>query len=127
MKHAQVFKMLLQEESISQKWLSDKSGMHPSKINRFLNQVQDINANELFKLLNLMSNDFQSRYWQIMIHKTLHSKASEEVDAIELVKTLSPTKQIAIMQAIVDEENIFVSENKKSNRKIKQKLVSSQT
>ena len=127
MKHARVFKKLLQEKSISQKWLSEKSGMHPSKINRFLNEVQDINANELFKLLNLMSNDFQSRYWQIMIHKTLHSKASEEVDAIELVKNLSPTKQIAIMQAIIDEENIFVSENKKSDRKTKQKLVSSQT
>lgn len=108
MKHAKIFKNLLTEESISQKWLSERSGMHPSKINRFLNGVQDINASELFELLNLMPNDFQSRYWQLVIHNVLHKKASEEVDAVELVKSLSPAKRISVMKAIVNSDNIFV-------------------
>lgn len=120
MKHITIFKMLLEQESISQRSLCKKSGMHPSKINRFLNGVADINSSEFFQLLELMPEDFQSRYWQLVIGKDLYNK-NQKWDVAELVKSLSPREQISLMRAIVEEEDIFADNSNRNDTE--QKLI----
>jgi len=114
--------MLLEKESISQRSLCRKSGMHPSKINRFLNEVGDINSSEFFQLLDLMSNDFQKRYWQLVIDREFsdNNRKLDAVELTELVKNLSPAEQISIMKAIIEEEEIFDCDQDKND--INQKL-----
>lgn len=115
MKHAKIFKRLLKQASISQAWLCKKSGMHPSKINRFLNGVADINSAELFQLLDLMPKEFQKRYWQLVIDREFcgNDQKMDAIQLVEMVRNLSPADQITVMQAIVEEEEIFKrNENK---------------
>lgn len=94
--------------------------MHPSKINRFLNGVADINSSEFFQLLELMPEDFQSRYWQLVIGKDLYNK-NQKWDVAELVKSLSPREQISLMRAIVEEEDIFADNSNRNDTE--QKLI----
>ncbi|MDJ0718198.1 MAG: helix-turn-helix transcriptional regulator [Prochloraceae cyanobacterium] len=111
MQHAQIFKNLLEKEPINQRMLAKRAGMHYSKINRFLNSAQDLNAGELFTLLDLMNVDFQIRYWKLLLPRDIYHKLYQEIDAEDLVKTLPPSKQIRVMRAIAENDLLFSSTN----------------
>ena len=113
--HAQIFKKLLKEKKIAQTELAEISGMHQSKINRFVNGVIDLTAGEFFQLLDLMPTDFQQAYWQkklgiaINVGKSVNTEESIE----KVVEQLSAIQQIRLIKAIADNGNLFGQSNKK--------------
>jgi plasmid maintenance system antidote protein VapI len=124
MEHAQIFRDLLKQESIAQKTLVEISGMHPSKISRFLNGVIDLTAGEFFSLLALMPSSFQQKYWKRFLGAVDLGEADEEINILPLIEKLPPLEQIRIMRAIANRGKLFEQDNQKSIRE-EQELVHS--
>lgn len=126
MEHAIIFKELLKEKSITQKALSELSGMHQSKINRFVNGAIDLSAGEFFQLLDLMPSDFQKAYWKrklgIVAQKGLDN--AKVGDLLVLVEELPPLEKIRLMKVIASKGNLFEQQNR-NNRGEEQELVRS--
>lgn len=108
-KHAKIFKELLQEKKIAQVALVKISGMHQSKINRFVNGVIDLSAGEFFELLDLMPPDFQEAYWKRKLGTSIAEKVAHEESLEEVVDKLSPKEQIRIIKTLA--ENLFEQQN----------------
>lgn len=107
--HAQIFKELLKEKKIAQTELAEISGMHQSKINRFVNGVIDLNAGEFFQLLDLMPADFQKAYWQrkLGIAVSVSESVNTEESLEKAVEKLSAIEQIRIIKIIAEKGNLF--------------------
>ncbi len=106
--HARIFKKLLKEKKISQTELAEISGMHQSKINRFVNGVTDLSAGEFFHLLELMSAEFQEAYWQRKLGYAVSESVDLEKESLEkVVEKLSAIEQIRIIKTIAEKGNLF--------------------
>ncbi len=115
--HAKIFKKLLKERKIAQTALVELSGMHQSKINRFVNGVIDLSAGEFFQLLDLMPIDFQEAFWKRKLGIGTADKIStDEKENLkesieEAVEKLSPLEQIRIIKTIAEKGNLFKQQN----------------
>ncbi len=110
--HAKIFKKLLKEQNIAQTSLVELSGMHQSKINRFVNGVIDLSAGEFFQLLDLMPPHFQQAYWERKLGITLTEKPVPTTENLEkAVEKLSPLEQIRIIKTISEKGNLFQQQN----------------
>lgn len=109
--HAQIFKKLLKEKKIAQTELAEISGMHQSKINRFVNGVIDLSAGEFFQLLDLMPTEFQQAYWQRKLGTGLSVDTEESLE--KAVEKLSAIEQVRIIKTIAEKGNLFTQSNKK--------------
>ncbi|MDJ0575420.1 MAG: helix-turn-helix transcriptional regulator [Xenococcaceae cyanobacterium MO_234.B1] len=110
--HAKIFKKLLQEKKIPQTTLVELSGMHQSKINRFVNGVIDLSAGEFFQLLDLMPPHFQQAYWKRKLGIITPEKVVSEKESLEeAVEKLSPLEQIRIIKTISEKGNLFKQQN----------------
>lgn len=107
--HAQIFKKLLKEKKIAQTELAEISGMHQSKINRFVNGVIDLSAGEFFQLLDLMPTDFQQTYWQKKLGTaiSIDESVNTEKNLEKAVEKLSAIEQIRLIKAIANNGNLF--------------------
>ena len=108
--HARIFKKLLKENKISQTELAEISGMHQSKINRFVNGVIDLSAGEFFQLLALMPVEFQEAYWQEKLGTIINVNdcANAEEESLEkAIEKLSAIEQIRIIKMITEKGNLF--------------------
>ena len=114
-KHAQIFKELLKEKKIAQTELVKISGMHQSKINRFVNGVIDLSAGEFFQLLDLMPADFQEAYWQRKLGNATNGSVNIGKESLEkAVEKLSTIEQIRIIKTIAEKSNLFQQQPTKS-------------
>ena len=110
--HAKIFKKLLKEKKIAQTALAELSGMHQSKINRFVNGVIDLSAGEFFQLLDLMPVDFQEAYWKRKLGSAITDKVTIEKESLEeAVEKLPPLEQIRIIKTIAEKGNLFEQQN----------------
>lgn len=114
--HAKIFKKLLKERKIAQTALVELSGMHQSKINRFVNGVIDLSAGEFFQLLDLMPIDFQEAFWERKLGIDTADKVSTEQENLKesiekAVEKLSPLEQIRIIKTIAEKGNLFDHQN----------------
>ncbi len=110
--HAKIFKKLLKEKKIAQTALAEISGMHQSKINRFVNGVIDLSAGEFFQLLDLMPIDFQEAYWRRKLGSAITDRVAIEKESLEeAVEKLPPLEQIRIIKTIAEKGNLFKQTN----------------
>ncbi len=110
--HAKIFKKLLKEKKIAQTALAEISGMHQSKINRFVNGVIDLSAGEFFQLLDLMPIDFQEAYWKRKLGSAITDRVAIEKESLEeAVEKLPPLEQIRIIKTIAEKGNLFKQTN----------------
>ncbi len=114
--HAKIFKKLLKERKIAQTALVEISGMHQSKINRFVNGVIDLSAGEFFQLLDLMPVDFQEAFWERKLGIDTADKVSTEQENLKesiekALEKLSPLEQIRIIKTIAEKGNLFEHQN----------------
>ena len=110
--HAKIFKKLLKEKKIAQTALAELSGMHQSKINRFVNGVIDLSAGEFFQLLDLMPVDFQEAYWKRKLGSAITDRVAIEKESLEeAVEKLPPLEQIRIIKTIAEKGNLFKQQN----------------
>ena len=110
--HAKIFKKLLKEKKIAQTALAELSGMHQSKINRFVNGVIDLSAGEFFQLLDLMPIDFQEAYWKRKLGSAITDRVAIEKESLEeAVEKLPPLEQIRIIKTIAEKGNLFKQTN----------------
>lgn len=110
--HARIFKELLKEKKIAQTVLAEISGMHQSKINRFVNGVIDLSAGEFFQLLDLMPVDFREAYWQKKLGNSIIQNANTKEESLEdAVEKLPPLEQIRIIKTIAEKGNLFQQQN----------------
>ena len=113
--HARIFKKLLKENKISQTELAEISGMHQSKINRFVNGVIDLSAGEFFQLLDFMPVEFQNAYWRRKLGTIINISdcVNTEKESIEkVIEKLSAIEQIRIIKMITEKGNLFQQSNK---------------
>lgn len=106
--HAKLFRKLLEEYGITQKHLSDLSGMHQSKINRFVNGITDFTASDLFALLNVTPSYFQKAFWERQLGAVYSSIDTNQLSGakslLPLVEKLPPIEQIRLMKAIASSD-----------------------
>ncbi|NJO93306.1 MAG: hypothetical protein HC820_01115 [Hydrococcus sp. RM1_1_31] len=117
MEHAQIFREILKQEAIAQKTLVEISGMHSSKISRFLNGVIDLTAGEFFSLLALMPPNFQQKYWKRFLSDIKLEEVNETVNLLPLIEKLPPLEQIRIMRAIANRGKLFEQGNQEDFKK----------